>query len=67
MSPSLLVSKSIKNFDGSQRKSPGTRSPLKKPSLTRLDSEEGNTGTTALIRSAGVMKTSPAGVRMDAK
>lgn len=67
MSPSLLVSKSMKNCEGSQSSSPGTRSPLRKPSLTRFDSDEGNTGTTALIKSAGVIRTSPAGVRRDAK
>lgn len=67
MSPSLLVSKSIKNSEGAQYSSPGTCSPLREPSLTRFDSEGGKTGTTARIKSAGVIKTSPPGVRMDAK
>lgn len=67
ISPSLLVSKSIKNFEGAQFNSPGTLSPLKNPSLIRFDSEGGNTGTIARIKSAGVIKTSPAGVRIDAK
>lgn len=67
ISPSLLVSKSIKKVDGAQRKSPGWRSPLRFPSLTLSDSDGGNTGTTALIKSAGVMNISPSGLRKDAK
>lgn len=67
MSPSLLVSKSMKNLEGGQCNSPGTRSPLRNPSLTRFDSEGGNTGTTARIKSAGVINTSPAGVLTEAK
>jgi len=67
MSPSLLVSKSIKNCEGSHCNSPGTCSPLRKPSLTRVDSEGGKTGTMARIKSAGVIKTSPPGDRTDAK
>lgn len=67
ISPSLLVSKSIKKFDGLQCKSPGLRSPLKYPSLMILDSDGGNTGTTARIKSAGNINTSPSGLRKDAK
>lgn len=67
MRPSLLVSKSMKNLEGAQSNSPGTRSPLKNPSLTRVDSDGGNTGTIARIKSAGVISTSPPGVRNDAK
>lgn len=67
MSPSLLVSKSIKFFEGSHCNSPGTSSPLRKPSLTRFDSEGGKTGTMARIKSAGVIKISPLGLRTDAK
>jgi hypothetical protein len=67
MSPSLFVSKSIKNSEGSHCNVPGTCSPLREPSLTRLDSEGGNTGTTARIKSAGVIKTSPPVVLFDAK
>lgn len=67
MSPSLLVSKSIKNVDGAQRNSPGSCSPLKYPSLTISESDGGKTGTTALIKSAGVMHTSPSGFLDDAK
>ena len=67
MSPSLFVSKSIKNFEGAQCNSPGTRSPLKYPSLTRFDSDGGKTGTMARIKSAGVIKVSPEGVLTDAK
>ena len=67
MSPSLFVSKSIKNSEGSHSNEPGNCSPLKEPSLTRLDSEGGNTGTMARIKSAGVIKTSSPGIRFDAK
>ena len=55
MSPSLLVSKSMKNWEGAHCNWPGTDSPLRKPSLTRFDLDDGNTGTTARIKSAGVM------------
>lgn len=59
ISPSLSVSKSIKKEDGAQCNSPGTRSPLKYPSLTILDSDGGKTVTTARIKSAGVIHISP--------
>lgn len=67
MWPSLFVSKSIKNFDGAHSSSPGFLSPLRYPSLTRCDSDGGNTGTTALIRSAGVINISPSWASKDAK
>lgn len=67
ISPSLFTSKSIKKSEGPQHNSPGLLSPLKYPSLTRLDSEGGNTGTTARIRSAGFISNSPSGDRKDAK
>lgn len=67
ISPSLLVSKSIKNSEGAHCKSPGDHSPFKDPTLTRVSLVGGNTGTTARIRSAGVINTSPSGVRNDAK
>ena len=67
MSPSPLVSKSMKNFEGAQCNFPGTVSPLRNPSLTRFDSDGGNTGTTARIKSSGVIRTSPSGVLKDAK
>lgn len=65
--PSLFVSKSIKNFEGAHCSSPGLLSPLRYPSLTRCDSDGGNTGTTALIRSAGVINISPSSASKDAK
>jgi hypothetical protein len=65
--PSLFVSNSKKNSDGEHRSSPGFRSPLKRPSLTMSDSDGGNTGTIARIRSAGSMNTSPSEFRTDAK
>uniref|UniRef100_A0A9I9EBP2 Uncharacterized protein n=1 Tax=Cucumis melo TaxID=3656 RepID=A0A9I9EBP2_CUCME len=62
MRPSLLVSKSMKNLEGAQHSSPEILlSPLRKPSLTRLDSDGGNTGTMALIRSDGLIYISPSG------
>lgn len=67
ISPSLLVSKSMKNLEGAQCNSLGTVSPLRNPSLTRFDSDGGNSGTTARIKSAGVRRTSPSGVLKDAK
>ena len=68
MRPSLLVSKSMKKVEGAQHSSPDILlSPLKKPSLTRLDSDGGNTGTMALIRSDGLIYISPSGVWIDAK
>lgn len=67
ISPSPFVSNSIKKSEGAQRNSPGTNSPFRNPSLTRLDSDGEKTGTTALIKSAGVISTSPLGVRIDAK
>lgn len=65
--PSLLTSKSMKKSDGEQRNSPGFLSPLKYPSLTRLDSDGGKTGTTALMRSSGLISNSPSDVQADAK
>lgn len=67
ISPSLLVSKSIKNLDGEQCNSPGWCSPFKYPSLTISDSDGGKTGTTALIKSAGVIHISPSGFLDEAK
>jgi hypothetical protein len=67
MSPSPFVSNSMKKSEGAQCSSPGWRSPLSLPSLTIFDSEGGNTGTTALIKSVGNMYTSPSGLWMDAK
>ena len=67
ISPSLLVSKSMKNLEDAQCNSPGTVSPLRNHSLMRFDSDGGNTGTTARIKSAGVIRTSPSGVLKDAK
>lgn len=67
MSPSPFMSNSMKNSEGGQYRSPGTSSPLRNPSRIRPDSEGGNTGTTARIKSAGVMSTSPEGVRTVAK
>ena len=67
MSPSLSTSKSIKKSEGAQCNSPGFLSPPKYPSLTRLDSDGGKTGTTARIRSAGFISNSPSGDRKDAK
>jgi hypothetical protein len=55
MRPSLFVSNSMKNSDGAQCNSPGLRSPLNLPSRMAVDSDGGNTGTTALIKSAGNM------------
>ena len=57
----------MKNSEGGQRNWPGLLSPFKYPSLTRLDSDGGKTGTTARIRSAGFISSSPSGVRQDAK
>ncbi|KAK3006059.1 hypothetical protein RJ639_016677 [Escallonia herrerae] len=57
----VVVSKNIKNFEGAQRNLPGTDSPLRYPSLTRFASDGGNTRTTALIKSAGVINISPEG------
>lgn len=67
ISPSLFVSNNMKNFDGAQFKSPGCCSPRRCPSLTKFDSDGGNTGTTALIKSAGYINTSPSELRKDAK
>lgn len=65
--PSLFVSKSIKNSEGAHRKSPGLLSPLRCPSRIRCDSEGGNTGTTARIKSAGVINVSPSSEEKDEK
>ena len=62
MNPSLLVSKSMKNCEGGQHNCPGIRSPLRKPSPTQFDSDGGNIGTSARIKSTDVIRTSPAGV-----
>ena len=67
MRPSLSTSKSMKNSDGEHLSSPGFLSPVKYPSLTRWDSDGGNTGTIALIKSAGFISNSPFDVRTDAK
>lgn len=65
--PSLFVSNSKKKSDGAHRSSPGFGSPLNRPPLTMSDSDGGNTGTTARIRSAGFMNTSPSEFLTDAK
>lgn len=63
----MFTSKSMKKSEGEQRNSPGFLSPLKYPSLTRLDSDGGKTGITALMRSPGLISNSPSGVVVDAK
>lgn len=67
MRPSLLVSNSMKNSEGGQCSSLVMSSPFRYPPLTTSVSDGGNTGTTALIRSAAVMYTSPEGDLKDAK
>ena len=67
MRPSLFTSKSMKNCDGAQCNSPGDLSPLRDPSLTTFDSEGGNTGTIARIKSPGLMRVSPLVFSTDAK
>lgn len=67
MRPSLSVSKSIKNSEGAQHNSPGVLSPLRYPSRTRFDSDGGKTGTTARIKSAGVINVSPLSAMKEAK
>lgn len=67
ISPSLSVSKSIKNSEGEQSNWPGIFSPFRYPPRTLDASDGGNTGTTARIKSAGVINTSPEGDRKDAK
>lgn len=65
--PSLFTSKSMKNCEGEQRNSPGNLSPLRDPSLTMFDSDGGNTGTMARIKSPGVIRVSPRLFFTDAK
>lgn len=65
--PSSFTSNNIKNSEGAQRNSPGALSPIKYPSRTKWDSDGGNTGTTARIRSAGLISNSPSGFSADAK